>query len=147
MSGRLIKTPPKLSALVCALFEDNGRYFFLEKTDERAKKADERARKQIELPCVLINEGEDPVSALSAHLRASLSLDPQIHLISLRGRYNAGSRKRRHLLPVLAFRCSAKRMQPKISAPYSSSRWLAAEDALKEKLGRNAEWLKTAAKV
>ncbi len=128
------------SALVCALFEDNGRYFFLEKTDERG-------RKQIELPSVLINEGEDPVSVLAAYLRSALSLDSQIHLVSLRGKFNAGSRKRRRMIPALAFRCSAKKMQPKISAPYSSSRWLTAEDSLKEKLGRNSEWLQRAERV
>ena len=140
MAGRLIKSFPKPSALVCALFEDNGRYFFLERTDERG-------RKQIELPSVLINEGEDPVSLLSSFLRSSLSLDAQVHLITLQGRFNAGSRKRRHLIPVLAFRCSAKRMQPKISSPYSGFVWLGAEDSLKQKMGRNTEWLARAEKA
>ncbi len=140
MAGRTIRTPPKLSALVCAFFEDSGRALFLEKTDERG-------RKQIELPYILINEGEDPVGALTAYLRSSLSLDAQIHLIFLRGRYNAGTRKRRHLITALAFRCSAKKVQPKISAPYSGSVWLAAEDALSAKLGRNSEWLRTAERV
>ena len=135
MAGRTIRTAPKLSALICALFEDNGRYFFLERLDERS-------RTLLELPSVLVNEGEDPVASLSAYLHSSLSLDPQIHLISLRGIYNSGSRKRRHLIPVLAFRCSAKKMQPKLPAPYSGSRWLTAEDALKEKLGKNSEWLR-----
>ncbi|MCL6089223.1 MAG: hypothetical protein M1530_03625 [Candidatus Marsarchaeota archaeon] len=140
MAGRTIRAPPKLSALACALFEDNGRYFFLEKIDERG-------RKQIELPSVLVNEGDDPVSSLSSYLRSSLSLDSQIHLISLRGKFNAGSRKRRRMIPVLAFRCSAKRMQPKLPAAYSGFRWLAAEDSLKEKLGRNSEWLMRAERV
>jgi len=140
MAGRIIKTPPKLSALICALFEDNGRYFFLERLDERG-------RTLIDLPNILVNEGEDPVSMLDAHLRSSLSIDPQIHLISLRGTYNAGSRKRRHLIPVLAFRCSAKKMQPKLIPPYTGSRWLTAEDALEQKLGRNTEWLRMAEKI
>ncbi|VVB57252.1 Uncharacterised protein [uncultured archaeon] len=140
MAGRTIKTPPKLSALVCALFEDSGRYFFLERTDERG-------RKQLELPSILINEGEDPVSSLSAYLRSSLSLDAQIHLIALRGTHNAGSRKRKHSIPALAFRCSVKRMQPKIPSSFSAFRWLAAEDALNEKLGRNSEWLKNCEKT
>jgi hypothetical protein len=140
MAGRTIRTAPKLSALACALFEDNGRYLFLQRMDERG-------RTIIELPSVLINEGEDPVASLSAYLHSSLSLDSQIHLISLRGKFNAGSRKRRHLIPVLAFRCSAKRMQPKLPAAYSGFRWLAAEDSLKEKLGRNSEWLMRAERV
>ena len=140
MAGRTIKTPPKPSALICALFEDNGRYLFLERTDERG-------RALIELPSVLVNEGEDPVAMLDAHLRASLSIDPQVHLISLRGQYNSGSRKRRHLIPVLAFRCSAKKMSTRVPPPYTSSRWLTAEDALDKKLGRNSEWLRKAEKI
>lgn len=140
MAGRTIRTPPKLSALVCAFFEDSGRALFLEKMDERGVV-------RLELPGLLINEGEDPVSALASFLRSTLSLDPQIHLIFLRGRYNAGTRKRRHLIPALAFRCSAKKVQPKIQAPYSGSVWLAAEDALSAKLGRTAEWLRQAERV
>ncbi len=140
MAGRTIRSPPKLSALVCALFEDKGRYFFLEKTDERG-------RVLLELPSLLVNEGEDPVAMLDAYVRSSFSLDPQIHLISLRGTFNAGSRKRRNLISALAFSCSAKKMQPKIPSAYSGSRWLTAEDALEKKLGRNSEWLRMAQKI
>ncbi len=128
------------SALVCALFEDNGRYFFLEKTDLAGKI-------QIELPCVLVNEGEDPVSSLSNYLRSSLSLDAQIHLISLRGSFNAGTRKRRHMIPVLAFKCTVKRMSVKLPAAYSGSLWLSAEASFEQKMGRNTEWLMRAEKV
>lgn len=131
--------PPKPSLLVCALFEDGGRYFFLERKDERGIAF-------IDLPHVLLHGGEDPVSSLSAHLHSSLSIDAQVHLVSLRGQYNAGSRKRRHLIAALAFSCSAKRIQPKLPAPYSAFRWLKAEDSLKMRLGRNTEWLASARK-
>ena len=140
MAGRTIKTPPKLSALVCALFEDQGRYFFLEKTDERG-------RVQIELPSLLVNECEDPVSSLAAYIRNSLGLDAQIHLILLRGSFNVGTRKRRHIIPVLAFRCTVKKMSVKLPATYSGSRWLSAEASFAEKMGRNTEWLMRAEKI
>jgi len=139
-----VRKPPRPtilpSALICALFEDKGRYFFLEKTDERA-------RRQIELPCVLVNEGEDPVAMLAVYLHSSLSLDAQIHLICLRGMHNSGSRKRKHLIPALAFRCTAKRMNARLPSSFSGSRWLSAEDALKERLGRNTDWLQRAEKI
>ncbi len=139
-----VRKPPRPtvlpSALVCAFFQDKARALFLEQIDERGMV-------RLELPGLLINEGEDPVSALAAYLRSTLSIDAQIHLICLRGRFNVGTRKRRHVIPALAFACSAKKVSPKIAAPYSGAVWLAAEDAFERKLGRNTEWLKSAERV
>ncbi len=140
MAGRTIRTPPKLSALVCAFFQDGARALFLEQKDERGIT-------RLDLPSIIINEGEDPVSALAAYLRSTLAIDAQIHLICLRGKFNAGTRKRRRMIPALAFACSAKKIQPKIAPPYSGTVWLAAEDAFERKLGRNTEWLRSAERV
>lgn len=132
--------PPQPTSLACALFEDGGRYFFMERMDERGAVL-------IDLPHVLLHGAEDPVSALVSHLHSSLSIDAQIHAVVLRGTYNTGSRKRRHLIPVLAFSCTSKRIQPKLPAPYSAFRWLKAEDSLKMRLGLNTQWLASAKKA
>lgn len=61
---------PEYSALACAVAEDGGRVLFLKKIAG--------GREVLELPCVLVEKGMDPVSALKCAVLAQTGIDAQV---------------------------------------------------------------------
>ncbi|MDD2655376.1 MAG: hypothetical protein PHQ80_01780 [Candidatus ainarchaeum sp.] len=134
MREKKIVKAPEYAALACAIIEDGGRVLFL--------KRKEKERELLELPCVLVGKGMNPVSELKGAVLAQTGIDAQIGDVVLEGRHNAGSRKRRKWIPALGFRASAKSMGARVGAGFSGVRWISLEDAKKEKMARKAEWLR-----
>lgn len=120
---------PEYSALACAVVEDGGRVLFLKRV--------EAGREVLELPCVLVEKGTDPVSALRGAVLAQTGIDAQVGEVLVEGKHNAGSRRRKRRVPALGFRVSAKNLSTR-----EKVRWIPLDDAKKEKLGRKAEWLR-----
>ncbi len=126
------KTFPK--ALACGMLQDGNRILFL-------VRADEHGMERIEVPCIEIFPGEDPVSKLAAEFRKQTSIDAEVSEIKMEKRHNAGSRKRKHWIPCIVFSMRAKNTKAKASEEYSGFKWLTMEQAKKMKLGRKAEWI------
>jgi len=122
-------------ALTCGMLEDEGRILFLIRKDERGIE-------RMELPCVLVLSGRSPVAEIKSEFARQTGIDAQMHEIILESKHNAGSRKRRYLVPCLVFKFTAKNMRAKPSGEFSGFKWLKIEDAKKERLGRNAEWVR-----
>jgi hypothetical protein len=126
------KTP---SALAAGLLEDNGRALFLLRTLPSGMQT-------VEMPCVLLLPGENPVARLGEEFRHQTGIDAQVHEILFEKRHNSGSRKRKIWIPALVFKVTAKNASAKPSAEFSGYRWIASNDLPKYKLARNAEWLR-----
>lgn len=126
---------PMIKCLACGLIEDGGRVLFL-------KRKDRHGIERIELPCVLVPSGRSPVAEIKTEFSRQTGLDAQIHEIIIESRHNAGSRRRRNWVPCLVFRFSAKSMRAKPSNEFSGFRWIKLEDTKKEKMSRNAEWIR-----
>lgn len=118
--------------LLAAILEDNRRVLFLEKTG-----ADGKPRYC--LPCAVADERENPVEVLKKTVLRQTGIDANVGGVALSGRHNAGSRKRKQLIGALAFSATAKSYSTK-----TTCRWMKMEDALKQKLARECEWMKTA---
>ena len=119
--------------LLCALLDDGGRTLFLEKTEGEMTRYC--------LPCAMVGEQDNPVEALKKIIAAQTGIDAQVSMIALSGRHNTGSRRRKQWAGALAFKCSAKKFH--CNAP---CKWMKLSDALKQKLSRECEWLKTASR-
>ena len=126
---------PVPAALAAGLLEDGERALFLVRKNERGEEL-------LEIPCVEVMRGDNPVAALYAAFRAQTGIDAQVHEILFERRHNAGTRKRRAVVPALAFRLTAKSHAVKPSPEFSGYRWLAPEDMKGRKLSRKAEWLR-----
>ncbi len=124
-------------ALAAGMLEDGGRVLFLLRKDAAGI---ERA----EMPCVLVLSGRSPFAEIGAEFRRQTGIDGQVHEVVLEGRHNAGSRKRRAFVPAMAFKVTARERFAKPSAEFSGFRWLRLEEALKQRLSRNSEWLRGA---
>jgi len=133
MKSRL-QMAPQIAALVCGVLEDNGRVLFL-------KRKDITGRESIELPCVLIMKGENPVAALTSAFRTRTGIDGQVHDVLFERQHNIGSRKRKKFVPVLCFRVTAKNMSARPPSEFTGFAWKTFDDARKEKKNRNSEWL------
>ncbi len=129
MRERKIAERPEYSALACAVIEDGGRVLFLKRVGGQ--------RELLELPCVLVERGMDPVSALKGAVLAQMGIDAQVGEVLLEGRHNCGSRRRKRWIPALGFRVTAKNLSTR-----EKVRWIPLDDAKREKLGRNAEWIR-----
>ena len=127
--------PPFPHALACGLLEDSGRALFLARTDKLG-------RETLELPCVLLQKGENPVAALSAAFRNQAGIDAQIHEVMFERRLNFGSRKRKTRIPALVFKATAKRAEAKPATGFSGFRWISSTDLPKHRLARICEWLR-----
>ena len=134
MKVRKVVVAPEYSALACAVIEDGGRVLFLKRL--------EKEREVLELPCVLVEKGMNPVSELKGAVLAQAGIDAQVHEPIMEGRHNVGSRKRRKWIPALGFGISAKNMGARVGAGFSGVKWISIEDAKKWKLGRKSEWLR-----
>lgn len=134
---RVLTGTPMPKALACGMLEDGGRVLFLVRTDERGIE-------RIELPCVLVPSGRSPFAEIKDAFQKLTGIDGEVHEIILEGKHNAGSRKRRLRVPCLVFRVTAKQRSARPAAGFSGFRWLTLEDAKKQRLGRNTEWLRNA---
>lgn len=126
----------KPTALACGMLEDNGRVLFLLKKDERGIEC-------LEMPCTLIYSGGNPLSEITNEFKRQTKIDGQVHESILEGRYNAGSRKRRQLIPVLVFKITAKDRTARPSDEFSGFKWFSFDSAKTQRLSRKLEWIRT----
>jgi hypothetical protein len=131
---KLRERPDVPKALACGMLEDEGRILFL-------KYKDRHGIERLELPSVVSYSG-DVISQLAEAFREQTGIDGEVGEAITETRHNAGSRRRRRWIPCLAFRITAKSMRARPSAKFSGFRWLSIEDAKREKLGRNTEWIR-----
>ena len=125
---------PAYSSLACGLLEDANRALFLCRKNAEGIET-------VELPCVLLKKGENPVAALASEFRRQTGIDAETHEILFEGKHNIGSRKRKAFVPALAFKMTAKRASCIPSAEFCGYRWLSREDLKNYRRGRNALWL------
>lgn len=130
---KMVKAPEH-AALACAIIEDGGRVLFLKRM--------EGERELLELPCVLVEKGRNPVAELKEWIILKAGIDAQVQEPRMEGRFNAGSRKKKKWVPALGFRVSAKNMSAKVSPEFAGVKWISLEEAKKERLGRKAEWIR-----
>jgi len=123
-------------AIVCGMLEDNGRIFFL-------KQIGSDNIERFEVPHVLIYSG-DPVSQLNEEFKKQTGIDSQVEDIILETKVNAGSRKKKFLVPCLVFRILAKNKTANLDAKFSGFKWLSLEDAKKQRLHKNSLWILSA---
>lgn len=123
------------SAIAAGLLEDGERALFLARTDSLG-------RELLEIPCVEVAKGENPVAALASAFRQQAGIDAQVHEILFQRSHNAGSRKRKLWAPVLVFRVTAKSSVVRPSAEFCGYRWLAPKDMAGKRLSRKSEWLR-----
>ncbi|MFN7991495.1 MAG: hypothetical protein U0R44_05035 [Candidatus Micrarchaeia archaeon] len=136
MGRRRVPTgTPIPKALACGMLEDEGRVLFMVRKDESGAE-------RLELPCVLVPSGRSPFAEIKDAFARITGIDGQIHEIILEGRHNAGSRKRRAFVPVAVFKVTARERRAKPSGEFAGFRWLAMDEAKRQRLGRNLEWLK-----
>ncbi len=127
--------PPAPCALAIGLLEDIDRALFLVRKDARGEE-------RLEMPCAEVMSGEDPVAALSAAFRAQTGIDAAVHEIRFQKKYNAGSRKRKLIVPALVFRLTAKRAECRPSTGFCGYKWLEQKDLAGKKLSKKSEWLR-----
>jgi hypothetical protein len=138
MGRRRVQTGTRLpKALACGMLEDGGRVLFLVRTDERGVE-------RIEMPCVVVPSGRSPFADMKEAFPRLTGIDGQVHEIVMEGRYNAGSRRRRVMVPCLVFKVTAKSMRAKPAPEFSGFRWLSLEDAKGQRLAGTATWLHNA---
>ncbi len=123
------------AALACGLLEDNGRAFFLcRKTPPGTE--------TVELPCLLLQKGENQVAALSSEFRRQTGMDGEVHDVLFEKRHNAGSKKRKAWIPVLAFKVTAKNARASPAQEFSGYKWISAKDLMKHRLAKISQWLR-----
>ncbi|MFA6048786.1 MAG: hypothetical protein WC792_02460 [Candidatus Micrarchaeia archaeon] len=128
---------PVASSVAVAIFTGGNRLLFLEKKAGNPAKPAE-----LWLPGCIVSGGENPVAALGSAVRSQTGIDAQIGGVLCEARYNAGSRKNKRLVPLLAFHAAAKSLKAVPSAGFSGSAWIAIDAIAKQKnLGKNALWL------
>ncbi len=137
---RVLTGTPMPKALACGMLEDEGRVLFLVRTDEHGTE-------RIEMPSVLVPSGRSPFAEIKTEFARQTGIDGQVHEIVLEGRHNAGTRRRRSGVPCLVFRVTARERRAKPSNEFSGFRWLSLDEAKKQRLGRNAEWLRRATRA
>jgi hypothetical protein len=128
--------PPVPVALAIGLLDDGDRALFLVRTDEKGEE-------RLEMPCVEVMGGENPVAALSSAFRAQTGIDAQVHEILYQKKHNAGTRKRRAIVPALIFKLTAKSHSVRAPPEFSGYKWLEQKDLMGKKLSKKAEWLRT----
>ena len=128
-------TPQLPSALACGLLEDGERALFLAKKNALGEE-------MLEIPCMEVMAGENPVAALSAAFRAQTGMDAEVHEIIFQRRHNIGTRKRRAFIPALVFKLTSKSHAVRPSPEFCGYRWLSPGDMAGKKLSRKSEWLR-----
>ena len=132
MKKSQLPLPP--SALAAGLLEDGQRALFLLRTDRLGIET-------LELPCILLQKGENPVASLTSEFRRQTGIDAQVHEVLFERRHNAGTRKRKVFVPVLVFKVTAKSPSCHPAAEFSGYRWLERSDLKKFRLAKNCLWL------
>ena len=127
-----IRKVPGPQVLVAGVLEDRGRFLFITRKTGEAE--------TLELPHAIIPQGADPVSALAEVFRSQFGIDAQVHGVINERTHNAGSRKRKRWIPVLAFRITTKNARAR-TGPEQGYVWLSMDEARTRKLARNAEWI------
>ncbi len=137
MGRRKVPTAtPIPKALACGMLEDNGRILFLIRSDVNGIE-------RIELPSIVVPSGRSPVAEIKNEYLRATGIDGEVHEIVMESRFNAGSRKRRAMVPVLVFKITARNRSAKPpSGEFSGFRWLSLEDAKRMRLDRKLEWLR-----
>ena len=126
--------PAAPSALAAGILEDGERALFLCRRNEQGIET-------VELPCVLLQKGENPVARLSEEFRRQAGIDAQVHEVLFERRHNAGTRKRKLWIPVLAFKITAKSASARPAGEFSGYRWLSAKDLAGCRRAKNLLWL------
>ncbi|MFH1520307.1 MAG: NUDIX hydrolase [Candidatus Micrarchaeota archaeon] len=131
------RKPEKLkpTALACGMLEDNGRVLFLVKKDERGIEC-------LEMPCVLVYSGGNPLSEITEEFKRQTGIDGQVHESIKEGKQNVGSRRKKHWITVLVFRITAKNRTAKPSNEFSGFKWLDFDNAKNQRLSRKLEWIR-----
>ncbi len=124
----------RVKALACALLEDNSRALFLVVKDSQGAE-------RLILPCVLVEEGKDPISLLVEAFKKQTGIDGEIGKTVFEEKWNAGSRKKRNTVPCLCYAFKAKNARCVPSREFSGFKWLSLTDAKKARLDRKLEWL------
>jgi len=124
------------SAIAAGLLEDGQRALFLARKNALGQEL-------LEIPCVEVMAGDNPVAALCTAFRAQTGIDAEVHEILFQRRHNAGTRKRRAAIPVLVFKVTAKSHAVRPAQGFCGYRWLAPEDMAGKKLSRKSEWLRS----
>ena len=132
---RVKTATPLPKALACGLLEDNGRILFL-------KFVDRHGIERIEMPCIMVYSGRSPVAEIKEKFSKYTGIDGEVHEIIEESRHNIGTRRKKNWVPCLIFRITAKEMRARPSKEFTGFKWLSLENARKEKLGRNLEWLR-----
>ena len=128
--------PPVPVAIAAGLLEDGERALFLARKNALGEEL-------LEIPCVELMAGVNPVAALAAALRAQAGIDAEVHDILFQRRHNAGTRKRRAAIPALVFKLTAKSHSVRPSSEFSGYKWLSPSDMAGKKLSRKSEWLRS----
>lgn len=128
--------PPVPSALAIGLLEDGDRALFLVRKNQLGEE-------QLEMPCVEIFASENPVAALTAAFHTQTGIDAQVHEILYQKRHNAGTRKRRAIVPALVFKLTAKSHACRPASEFSGYRWLEIGQLAGKKLSRKCEWMRS----
>jgi ADP-ribose pyrophosphatase YjhB (NUDIX family) len=126
---------PAPAALACGILEDGGRALFLSRKNAQGAET-------AELPCVFLQKGENPVAALASEFRRQAGIDGQVHEVLFESRHNAGSKRRKAWVPVLAFRVTAKNTAARPAPEFSGFSWIARNDLGKHRLARICAWLR-----
>lgn len=128
-----MKSAPLVKALVCGLLEDDGRVLFLKKIENGLEK--------IELPSIIVPSGRSEFAQIKEKFFLMTGIDGQVGDIIFQSTYNAGTRKRKNLVPCLVFRISARTKRAKPSEEFSGFVWLKISDVIKLKKTKKLEWL------
>ncbi|MBI5035900.1 NUDIX hydrolase [Candidatus Micrarchaeota archaeon] len=126
--------PANPTALLCALLEDNGRVLFLLQKDSKGNE-------KLTLPGVLAGN-ENPVALLKEAFSEQAGIDGEIHEVVMESRWNAGSRKRKRMIPCLVFKVTAKSARCSPAKAFSGFKWLTLNEARTKPLDRKIEWLR-----
>ncbi len=116
--------------LAAAYIEDGGRVLFL-------GKALADGRREFELPCALVYPGDDAAMVAIRAAKQFAGLDCEVTCIKYQGKINGGSRKRKRLVPFMAFAARSKSLHAVAKLPYTSIGWMTLDQAKSAKLSRN----------
>lgn len=120
------------------LFDDKRLLFLVRK--------DQNGADLLEIPCLPLFS-IDAISQLKIEFQRQTGIDCQVHEAIYQSAHNVGTRKRKYFVQVLAFRITAKNHSARPSIEFSSFKWLTIDEAKKQKLSRNCEWLLRAFKI
>ncbi|MBI5223441.1 NUDIX hydrolase [Candidatus Micrarchaeota archaeon] len=121
-------------ALAVGALEDGNRYLFLIRRDHMGFE-------RLELPCILVPSGRSPFAEISSEFVRQTGIDAQVHEPIYESRYNVGTKRRKAFVPVLVFKITARERFAKPAPEFAGFKWLTLDDAKREKLTKNCEWL------